>query len=109
MASFIKRIFRSPSPAKSPGAAAAQQEAVRKKSKSQGDLRFVSNSQVYLVREKDLQHKLHAAAWKGDLGKVAELCRPDKINVTDKEGRFENESLLLFIIPFLNRFIFKTS
>ena len=56
-----------------------------KKSKSTGDLSFTS-TQGYIVKEKDLS-KLHLAAWKGNLNKVTELCRPDKINLIDKEGR----------------------
>jgi ankyrin repeat protein len=43
--------------------------------------------QVYSnVKEKELP-KLHAAAWRGDLDKVTELCRPDKLNIFDKDGR----------------------
>jgi hypothetical protein len=42
--------------------------------------------QVYSVKEKELP-KLHAAAWRGDLDKVTELCRPDKLNTFDKDGR----------------------
>lgn len=88
--SKIRGVFRSPSPAKpstsQPAQSAAQQQ--RRKSKSQGDLRFAtSTSQVYAIKEKDLQHKLHSASWRGELNRVIELCRPDKINVSDKEGR----------------------
>jgi hypothetical protein len=44
-------------------------------------------AQVYAnVKEKELP-KLHAAAWRGDLDKVTELCRPDKLNIFDKDGR----------------------
>ena len=39
-----------------------------------------------MVKEKDLP-KLHLAAWKGNLDKVTEQCRPDKINLLDKENR----------------------
>ena len=54
-----------------------------RKSKSTGDLSF---PQIYVVKEKELP-KLHAAAWKGNLIKVTELTRPDKLNVLDKDGR----------------------
>ena len=37
--------------------------------------------------DKDL-NKLQSASWKGDLNKVIELCKPDKINLVDKEVRF---------------------
>ena len=69
------------------------------KSKSTSDLATTSSSQqqqqlssttslvhCYSVKEKDLP-KLHFASWKGNLDKVTELCRPDKINSLDKEGR----------------------
>jgi hypothetical protein len=68
------------------------------KSKSTSDLATTSSSQqqqlssttslvhCYSVKEKDLP-KLHFASWKGNLDKVTELSRPDKINSLDKEGR----------------------
>lgn len=83
----IRGVFRSPSPAKPSQPPSSAASSMRKKSKSQGDLRFVSQSQVYAIKEKDLQHKLHSASWRGELNRVIELCRPDKINVPDKEGR----------------------
>ena len=55
-----------------------------RKSKSTGDLSYPP---IYQVKEKDLP-KLHQAAWKGNLVKVIELCRPDKLNTIDKDGRF---------------------
>ena len=55
-----------------------------RKSKSTGDLSY---PQIYIVKEKELP-KLHAAAWKGNLVKVIELCRPDKLNTLDKNGRY---------------------
>ena len=54
-----------------------------RKSKSMGDLSY---PQIYQVKEKELP-KLHLAAWTGNLVKVKELSRPDKLNTADKEGR----------------------
>jgi hypothetical protein len=56
-----------------------------RKSKSTGDLSN-STAQLYTVKEKDLS-KLHLAVWKGDTKKLVEVCRADKINLQDKEGR----------------------
>jgi ankyrin repeat protein len=56
------------------------------KSKSTGDLSF-SSSQGYVVEKEKELPKLHLAAWKGQLSKVTELCRPDKINLLDRENR----------------------
>ena len=69
--SKIKGAFSSPSPS-------------RKGNKSQTDLNDLP--QIYHIKEKELS-KLHLAAWKGDMEKVIELCRPDKINALDKDGR----------------------
>ena len=74
--SQIKKRFSSPT---------SSAAASSKKSASTGDLSFGS-TQGYVVKEKDLP-KLHLACWKGQLNKVGELCRPDKINLPDKEGR----------------------
>lgn len=74
--SSIKKRFASPSSSSS---------AANSKSKSTGDLSF-GTTQAYVVKEKDLP-KLHLAAWKGNVNRVTELCRPDKINLLDKEGR----------------------
>lgn len=99
----IRGVFRSPSPAKpSSNTPSTANSTSRKKSKSQGDLSYLSQSQIYAVREKDLQHKLHAASWKGDINKVIELCRPDKINVTDKEGRSVWKENVIYRLTFLN-------
>ena len=64
---------------------AFQSPQTSRKAKSTGDLSFAG--QQYAVKDKDLP-KLHLAAWKGNLDKVTELCRPDKLNQLDKEGRF---------------------
>lgn len=63
------------------------------KSKSTGDLATTSAaslagipSEYYTVKDSDLP-KLHKAAWKGNIDKVIELCRPDKVNLRDKEQR----------------------
>ncbi len=56
------------------------------KSKSTGDLSFTSTQGYVVSKEKDLP-KLHLAAWKGQLDKVTALCRPDKINLLDRENR----------------------
>lgn len=56
----------------------------KRKSKSTNDLNY--NSQGYAVKEKDLP-KLQAAAWRGDMEKVAEFCKPGKLDAPDKEGR----------------------
>jgi ankyrin repeat protein len=55
-----------------------------RKAKSTGDLSHIA--QLYTIKEKDLP-KLHLSAWQGNLNKVIELCRPDKLNLIDKEGR----------------------
>jgi hypothetical protein len=68
--SKIKGAFASPSTAR--------------KSKSANDLSYLSH--IYVVKEKELP-KLHLAAWKGDIDKTIQLCRPDKLNSLDKEGR----------------------
>ncbi|CAF0711074.1 unnamed protein product [Brachionus calyciflorus] len=69
--SKIKGAFSSPSPS-------------RKANKTQNDLSYLP--QIYQIKEKELS-KLHLAAWKGELERVVELCRPDKINAVDKDGR----------------------
>lgn len=63
------------------------------KAKSTGDINLgastsslAGSAQCYIVKEKELP-KLHYAAWKGNLDKVIELSRPDKINSRDKEDR----------------------
>ena len=56
-----------------------------KRSKSTQSLNY-GQAQCYNIKEKDLK-KLHLAAWKGDLSKVKSLCKPDKLNELDKEGR----------------------
>lgn len=74
MPSFFSKIrdkFSSPSPS-------------RKANKSQNDLSYLAN--IYQIKEKELS-KLHLAAWTGNKDKVIQLCRPDKINGADKEGR----------------------
>lgn len=53
-------------------------------SKSANDLSYTS--QGYLVKEKDLS-KLQLAAWKGDMDKIVEYCKPGKLDACDKEGR----------------------
>ena len=57
----------------------------KRKSKSATDLNNYS-SQGYVFKEKDLS-KLQLAAWKGDMEKVAEYCKPGKLDAPDKEGR----------------------
>ena len=68
----IKNVFNSPSTAR--------------KAKSTGDLEYASSQGLFLVKEKDLP-RLHAAAWRGDLIRVRESCRADKVNAVDKEMR----------------------
>jgi hypothetical protein len=73
--SKIKGAFTSPStPRKNAAPAASSPNAQN------------SIPKVYAVKEKELP-KLHLAVWKGDLDKVTELCRPDKLNTFDKDGR----------------------
>jgi hypothetical protein len=74
MPSFLSKIKALASPTMKP-----------RNAKSQNDLND-DYSRSYMVKEKDLP-KLHLAAWRGDMTKVAELCRADKINLQDKEGR----------------------
>ena len=74
--SKIKSAFQTPS--------MSQTSTGSKKSKSAGDLNYLT--QVYTVKEKELP-KLHLAAWKGEMDKVVQLCRPDKLNSLDKDGR----------------------
>ena len=71
--SKIKGAFASPSTAR--------------KSKSTNDLTY-NHLSIYVVKEKELP-KLHLAAWKGDLDKTIQLCRPDKLNSIDKDGEVE--------------------
>lgn len=68
----IKNVFNSPSTAR--------------KAKSTGDLEYASSQGLLVVKEKDLP-KLHLAAWKGDLMRVRESCRADKVNAVDKDMR----------------------
>ena len=73
----LKSVFSSPS--------------TSRKSKSTGDLSY---PQIYVVKEKELP-KLHLAAWTGNMIKVIELCRPDKLNAPDKDGRYAFDLKLL--------------
>ena len=91
MSGFIKKIkgaFSSPSPTR--------------KAKSTGDL---SVPQIYVVKEKDLP-KLHFAAWKGNLDKVMELSRPDKLNSVDKDGRYDLKCLHLILHKLFKIFLY---
>ena len=86
MPSFLNKIkgaFTSPSTQRK---SQSQNQTPPLSARSTATVPTVHIPNVYSVKEKELP-KLHAAAWRGDIDKVTELCRPDKINTFDKDGR----------------------
>lgn len=88
MAKFLSRLFSGGSSFRGSHSSLSENANTTRSSNAPRAASSLENLSSYHIVPKELEkHKLHKAAWEGNLKKVQRLARPGQINVTDQHMR----------------------